>query len=48
MSLVEDKLHALGYTLPPPPAGSGNYLPYRRVGSLLFLAGAISVKATAR
>ncbi len=45
MDLIEDKLHSLGYTLPPPPVGSGNYLPFRRVGQLLFLAGAISVQA---
>lgn len=44
MNQIEDKLQVLGYTLPPPPTGSGNYLPYRRFGQLLFLAGAISVQ----
>ncbi len=44
MDPVEDKLRALGCQLPPPPVGSGNYLPFRRVGSLLFLAGAISAR----
>ncbi len=45
MSQIEDKLHSLGHTLPPPPAGAGNYLPFRRSGNLLFLSGSISVKA---
>ena len=45
MSQIEEKLHALGHTLPAPPSGAGNYLPFRRAGDLLFLSGAISVKA---
>ena len=45
MSQIEDKLLALGHALPPPPGGAGNYLPFRRSGNLLFLSGAISVKA---
>ena len=28
-----------GIILPPPPVPIGNYLPYRRIGSLLFLSG---------
>ena len=44
MSPLEEKLHSLGHTLPPPPAGAGNYLPFRRSGNLLFLSGSISVK----
>ena len=45
MSQAEEKLESLGYALPPPPSGAGNYLPFRRAGNLLFLSGAISVKA---
>ena len=45
MSQIEDKLRSLGHTLPPPPSGAGNYLPFRRSGNLLFLSGAISVRA---
>jgi enamine deaminase RidA (YjgF/YER057c/UK114 family) len=42
MSTLLEKLAQLGYRLPPVPASGGNYLPYRRVGELLFLAGVIS------
>lgn len=45
MSQVEEKLQSLGYVLPPPPGGAGNYLPFRRSGNLVFLSGAISVRA---
>ena len=45
MSQIEEKLRSLGYTLPPPPGGAGNYLPFRRAGNLLFLSGAISARA---
>jgi enamine deaminase RidA (YjgF/YER057c/UK114 family) len=45
MSQIEEKLHALGHALPPAPGAAGNYLPFRRSGNLLFLAGSISVKA---
>ena len=45
MSAIEDKLQSLGHTLPPPPSGPGNYLPFRRSGNLLFLSGAIAVRA---
>lgn len=44
MTILE-KLHRLGETLPPAPPPGGNYLPFRKVGSLVFLAGAISVRA---
>lgn len=33
----------MGENLPEPPAPGGNYVPWRRVGSLLYLAGTISV-----
>ena len=42
----ERRLEALGLVLPPPPAPGGNYLPCRRTGSLLFLAGVISSNQT--
>ncbi len=42
---IEDKLTSLGHTLPSPPSAAGNYLPYKRVGNLLFLSGSIAVKA---
>jgi enamine deaminase RidA (YjgF/YER057c/UK114 family) len=32
----------LGHKLPPPPQPGGNYVSYRQVGDLLFLAGVIS------
>lgn len=38
----EDKLLALGYALPQPPAPAGNYLSAKRVGELLYLAGVVS------
>jgi enamine deaminase RidA (YjgF/YER057c/UK114 family) len=41
---VLDKLHSLGETLPAPPAPGGNYVPWRRVGPLLYLAGTISIR----
>ena len=39
---ADQKLSALGYTLPELPAPGGNYLPARIVGNLVFLAGVIS------
>jgi enamine deaminase RidA (YjgF/YER057c/UK114 family) len=43
MSSPEANLTSLGITLPPPPTAGGNYLPFRRVGNLLYLAGVIAV-----
>lgn len=40
---VDQKLSELGYALPEPPAPGGNYLSARIVGSLVFLAGVISL-----
>lgn len=40
---AEQRLAALGLTLPPPPNAGGNYLPYRRIGNQLILAGVISI-----
>jgi enamine deaminase RidA (YjgF/YER057c/UK114 family) len=42
MSTPLEKLSELGLTLPEPPPPGGNYLPFRRVGDLLFLPGTIS------
>ena len=38
----EEKIHALGFALPEPPAPGGNYLSAKRQGSLVYLAGVIS------
>lgn len=42
MSAIVAKLTELGITLPNPPPSGGNYLPFRRVGALLYLPGTIS------
>ncbi|QTN33548.1 RidA family protein [Akkermansiaceae bacterium] len=42
MSDIEKKLSNLGITLPAPPAAGGNYVPYKRVGNMLYLAGVIA------
>lgn len=39
---AESRLAQCGYVLPSPPAAGGNYVSARRVGSMLYLAGAIS------
>ena len=36
---IEAKLASLGYTLPPPPAPVGNYLPASRSGNIMWMAG---------
>jgi enamine deaminase RidA (YjgF/YER057c/UK114 family) len=42
---AEKRLQELGIVLPPGPAPGGNYLSAKAVGSLLYLAGAISTGA---
>ena len=42
MSTTLARLQALGHELPQPPPSGGNYLPFRRVGRLLYLPGVIS------
>lgn len=42
MSAILERLSQLGLSLPQPPPPGGNYLPFRRVGSLLYLPGTIS------
>jgi enamine deaminase RidA (YjgF/YER057c/UK114 family) len=42
---LEKKLYELGLVLPELPAPGGNYLPAKRIGPLLYLAGVISADA---
>jgi enamine deaminase RidA (YjgF/YER057c/UK114 family) len=42
MSTVEDRLRALGLTLPSPKAPVANYLGTKRSGDLLFVSGRVS------
>src|SRR5579859_2039253 len=42
MGRIDDRLRELGYTLPPPRAPLANYVPARRVGSLVYTAGQVS------
>jgi enamine deaminase RidA (YjgF/YER057c/UK114 family) len=39
---VQERLDALGLSLPSPPAPGGNYVSAKRVGEIVYLAGAIS------
>jgi enamine deaminase RidA (YjgF/YER057c/UK114 family) len=39
----EARLSELGYSLPPPPAAAGAYVPFVRTGNLLFLSGTLPV-----
>ena len=41
----EEKLSSLELTLPTAPSPGGNYLTHRRVGSLLYLSGVISISS---
>lgn len=41
---AEDRLAAMGITLPTPAAPAANYLPYCRSGSLLFTAGQLPLR----
>jgi enamine deaminase RidA (YjgF/YER057c/UK114 family) len=43
----EQRLQELGIRLPPPPPPGGNYLPFRRSGNHVHLAGVISLSGTA-
>ncbi|MFN9925997.1 MAG: RidA family protein [Phenylobacterium sp.] len=46
MSSPEDRLAALGLTLPTPNAPVANYVPFVRVGDLVHISGQVSVDAT--
>jgi enamine deaminase RidA (YjgF/YER057c/UK114 family) len=39
---AEQTLIALGYQLPPLPAPGGNYVPAKRVGTIVYLSGVVS------
>lgn len=45
MSQPEDKLEELNIQLPPPPSPGGNYLPFKRTGTIVYCAGVISLSA---
>ena len=38
---IENKLRALGYELPNPPAPAANYIGYVQVGNVLYIGGNI-------
>lgn len=42
MGVILERLQAAGLSLPDLPVAGGNYLPFRVVGSLVFLPGTIS------
>lgn len=42
MTSIQEKLKELGYSLPEAPAPAGNYLPLRRSGNTVYLAGTLS------
>lgn len=42
MSAFETRLGAMGLTLPDPPQPIANFLPWRRSGQLVFLAGQVN------
>src|SRR5262245_26538050 len=45
MGRIDDRLKELGITLPVPRAPAANYIPARRVGSLVYTAGQVSGSA---
>jgi enamine deaminase RidA (YjgF/YER057c/UK114 family) len=46
MSQVEDRLAALGITLPRPNPPVANYVPFMRAGDLIHISGQISIDET--
>ena len=46
MSQVEDRLAALGVTLPTPNAPVANYVPFVRAGDIVHISGQVSVDAS--
>jgi len=45
MSQIDQRLAALGITLPQPAAPIANYVPFMRVGSLVHISGQVSLDA---
>jgi enamine deaminase RidA (YjgF/YER057c/UK114 family) len=45
MTTVEERLAALGITLPQPVAPVANYVPFVRAGSLVHISGQVSIDA---
>src|SRR5579871_852285 len=41
---IEEKLMAMGISLQPPPGPFGAYVPAKRVGNLIFVAGQLPMK----
>jgi enamine deaminase RidA (YjgF/YER057c/UK114 family) len=41
---LSDNLKSLGITLPPAPTAAGAYIPAKRVGNLIFIAGQLPMK----
>jgi enamine deaminase RidA (YjgF/YER057c/UK114 family) len=41
MGMIDDRLNALGITLPPAPAPAANYVPAVRSGNLIVIAGQV-------
>src|SRR5256714_12225967 len=41
---LEEKLSAMGITLHPPPGPFGAYVPAKRVGNLIYVAGQLPMK----
>lgn len=41
---AEERLEALGLTLPEPPAAVASYVPYARAGDLVFVSGQIPLR----
>lgn len=44
MSKIAQKIKELGLEVPAPPQPAGSYLPYRRHGNVLYLAGVLCVR----
>ena len=42
--MIEEKLEALGITLPNPPTPAGSYVPAIKTGNLLFISGQIPME----
>ena len=43
MSRISERLDALGIVLPPPSKPAANYVPWRRTGNLVYIAGQVPI-----